>query len=103
MMDENVVTRVLSASHGPTINPRDVRTWTVAVDVIEGVGTLSTVWNPVAFWPAGGEAPPPGVPRHHYQTALLPSWAVSETYPTEAEARAGHLRLRAQLRALSQP
>jgi hypothetical protein len=76
----------------PSINPRDASTWTLASDVIPGIGRVSTVWNPIRFSPQWGMA---GTP-HHYETLVIqPDTTLgdSRTYADEQEARDGHARL----------
>ena len=69
--------------------------WDVQKTNLVDGSRLSTVYNPVAFWPTGGQRPPAGQVAHHYETARLwPDGDVEplETYAMREDARHGHYR-----------
>jgi len=81
------------------VNPMDADTWTLAHEMVLGVGEVSTVWNPVPFSTWKG-----GVPRHYESLVFLPAGdhGDSRTYTTEEEARDGHARMVSALRAIAE-
>ena len=82
------------------VNPRDADTWTYRRDEVPGVGTLSTVWHPVAFATWRTDTPP----RHFESLLCLPEGGHgdSRTYVTEEEAKDGHARLLSALRLIAE-
>lgn len=91
---------VLNWSSRPAcVDVMDASTWTLARTEVPGVGTVSTVWNPIAFntWRVG-------TPKHFESLVFLPDGdhGDSQTYVTEDEARDGHARMVAALRTLAE-
>lgn len=86
-------------SRPATVDPLDANTWTLCRDTVPGVGTVSTVWNPIAFntWRVG-------TPKHFESLVFLETGEHGDSYAyaTEEEARDGHARMVSALRSLAE-